>query len=382
MKTSISVPPRSAVTTLAICFSAICFSAICFSAICFSAGTAHCDSADDWRKMKPIRPRAYVCARATSAVDVDGRLDEPAWRLANWTEPFVDIEGSRKPQPRFRTRAKMLWDDDYFYLCAEMEEPHVWGALTEHDSVIFHDNDFEVFIDPDGDTHEYYELEVNALNTTWDLFLPKPYKNGGKADNEWEIPGMRTAIHVDGTLNDSSDRDRGWSIEIALPWKVLGKSAHKPAPPKIGDTWRVNFSRVEWRHKLSGGRYEKIPGRREDNWVWSPQGIIDMHRPERWGYVQFAREKSAKFRPDGTDPAREALMTIYHHQKAFFQRRQRWATTLDEIGLSKNSLKKGLVAAPQMRSTEESFEADAVVEVKGARQTWSVRGDSRLRRTK
>ena len=60
----------------------------------------------------------------------------------------------------------MLWDDQFFYVGAELEEPHVWATLTERDSVIFHDNDFEVFIDPDGDTHLYYELEMNASAPT------------------------------------------------------------------------------------------------------------------------------------------------------------------------------------------------------------------------
>ena len=45
----------------------------------------------------------------------------------------------------------MLWDDTYFYVAAHLEEPHVWGTLTKHDTVIFQDNDFEIFIDPDGD---------------------------------------------------------------------------------------------------------------------------------------------------------------------------------------------------------------------------------------
>ena len=65
----------------------------------------------------------------------------------------------------------MLWDDDYLYIAAELEEPHVWATLTQHDAVIFHDNDFEVFLNPEGDSHLYAELELNALNTTWDLLL-------------------------------------------------------------------------------------------------------------------------------------------------------------------------------------------------------------------
>ena len=136
------------------------------------------------------------------------------------------------PPPRFQTRARMLWDDTYLYVGALLEEPHVWGTLTQHDSVIFHDNDFEIFIDPDGDNHEYYEIEINALNTEWDLFLKKPYRDGGPAINEWEIPGLKTAVHVSGTLNDPSDSDRSWSVEFAIPWKSLAEHAHRPTRPE------------------------------------------------------------------------------------------------------------------------------------------------------
>ena len=108
-------------------------------------------AADDWSQMKGIVPKGYVCYRADRPPKIDGRLDDQAWQSVSWTDDFVDIEGVRKPQPRFRTRVKMLWDDQYFYLAVEMEEPHVWGTLTKHDSVIFHDNDFEFFIDADGD---------------------------------------------------------------------------------------------------------------------------------------------------------------------------------------------------------------------------------------
>src|SRR5690348_2715078 len=82
-----------------------------------------------------VPPRHYLCYRAAGPVRVDGKLDEPAWRAVPWTADFVDIEGDRRPRPRFRTRAKMLWDDRYFYIGAELEEPHVWGTLTRHDSV-------------------------------------------------------------------------------------------------------------------------------------------------------------------------------------------------------------------------------------------------------
>jgi hypothetical protein len=230
----------------------------------------------------------YTCVRATAPVRIDGKLDDPAWQPAPWTDAFIDIRGGAAPTPRFRTRAKMLWDDDYLYVAAELEEPHVWATLTEHDSVIFHDNDFEVFLNPTGDTRNYFEFEINALNTGWDLFLPKPYRQGGRADNSWEIPGLRTAVAIDGTLNDPRDRDRGWTVELAFPWTAFRERSGLGLPSP-GDEWHVNFSRVEWQTRTAAGKYEKLTGLKEDNWVWSPQGEINMHIPERWGVVKFAR---------------------------------------------------------------------------------------------
>ena len=233
-------------------------------------------------------PRRYTCPRTSAPIQVDGRIDDAAWAKALWTEWFIDIEGPAAAKPRFRTRAKMLWDDQYFYVAAEMEEPQVWATLTKHDSVIFHDNDFEIFLNPSGDGNNYFEFEINALNTGWDLFLAKPYLKGGKADNSWEIPGLLTAISVQGTLNDARDTDRGWTLEIAMPWSAFASRAPVERP-KPGDEWRVNFSRVEWRVNADSGKYVKQPGSKEDNWVWSPQGVINMHVPERWGFVRFSQ---------------------------------------------------------------------------------------------
>ncbi len=334
----------------------------------------------DWARMKAMTPRGYVCYRTAEAVKIDGRLDDPAWQTAAWTDDFIDIEGPAKPAPKYRTRAKMLWDDDHFYIAAEMDEPHVWATLTKHDSVIFHDNDFEVFIDPNGDNHEYYELELNALNTTWDLFLPKPYKDGGGADNAFELTGMITAVHVRGTLNDPSDRDEGWSVEIAIPWSALRKHARRPTPPRDSDRWRVDFSRVEWQHEVRDGKYAKVAGKREDNWVWSPPGIIDMHRPERWGVVQFSTGKpgTGKYQSAADATARDVLMEIYHRQKAFHAKHKRWATNLAELGME-NPDAKAFATPPTIETTDEGFLATLAVTLpSGERQRWHTRQDSRL----
>ncbi|MFT5528058.1 MAG: ketosteroid isomerase-like protein [Pirellulaceae bacterium] len=332
--------------------------------------------------MKPIKPQRYVCYQATETPKIDGRLDDKVWNAAPWTVEFADIEGPGHPQPRFRTTAKMLWDADYFYIAVQMEEPHVWGTLVKHDSVIFHDNDFEVFIDPNGDNHQYYEFEMNALNTGWDLFLPRPYSDGGSADDGWEIPGLKTAVYVDGTLNDPTDVDKGWSVEIAIPWRTLQQHAHRPAPPRNGDQWRIDFSRVEWEHEVKDGKYQKVKGKREDNWVWSPQGIVNMHRPERWGYVQFStanntKEDATNFRADPTEAGREALMEVYHRQKSFKQKNDRWATSLEE--LQTPALFANFPKRPTFELTDGGYHVTLGIPLGDNRtHQWRLRQDSRL----
>ena len=171
-------------------------------------------------------------------------------------EPFVDIEGDRKPAPPFMTRVKMLWDDALLYIGADLEEPHVWATFTKRDSVIFHDNDFEVFIDPDGDTHAYYELEMNALGTEWDLMLVRPYRDGGPAIDAWDIAGLRTAS-TSAARSIGLSIGRGWGVELAMPWAILKEAAPGGAAPGPGEQWRMNFSRVQWQVDARDGQYVK-----------------------------------------------------------------------------------------------------------------------------
>jgi hypothetical protein len=316
----------------------------------------------------PFAPRRYVAYRAPAPINIDGRLDDPAWAAAPWSELFIDIEGDVRPRPRFATRARMLWDDDFFYVAADMEEPDVWATLTERDSVIFRDNDFEVFIDPDGDTHAYYELEINALGTVWDLMLLKPYRDGGPAIHAWDVAGLRAAAAVRGTLNHPGDRDEGWSVELAMPWNVLREAAADHRAPKAGDRWRVNFSRVEWQVDAAGGRYVKrlAPNGkdplREDNWVWSPQGAVNMHMPERWGYVQFsgaaAGHGTERFVEDPNDRVKWALRRLYYRQRRYRDENGGYATTLASLNASDIGV-EGTEFHPVLQATPSRYEITA-----------------------
>ena len=331
------------------------------------AGGAQARPEPDFERL-PFAPRSFVCYRPSGPLTIDGKLDEPSWKAAGWTEPFVDIEGDRAPQPRFTTRAKMLWDDEHFYVAADMQEPHLWATLTARDSVIFQDNDFEIFIDPDGDTHNYFELEINAFGTVWDLMLVQPYRDGGPAIHAWDIAGLKTAVDVRGTINRPDDRDDGWSIEIAIPWAILAEAAPGRRGPRPGDRWRVNFSRVQWQLDAAENRYAKrrdgttgkpMP---EDNWVWSPQGAVNMHMPERWGVVRFADAaagaRTVSFEPDPNERVKWALRRLYYRQRRQLTSTGRYAQDLGALDAGAIAV-DGLEFRPTMQATDTLYEVRA-----------------------
>lgn len=342
-------------------------------------------SAVDFEKL-PFAPRAFVCYRAGALLQIDGRLDESSWQKTPWSQPFIDIEGTRRPP--LMTRVKMLWDDEYFYVGAELEEPDIWGTLTKRDSVIFQDNDFEVFIDPDGDTHAYYELEINALGTVWDLMLVQPYRDGGPAIHGWDIAGLKSAVHLRGTLNRPADKDEGWSVEIAMPWDILREAAPNKAAPRPGDQWRVNFSRVEWHVDAKDGKYTKrtdaTTGKplAEQNWVWSPQGAINMHMPERWGFVRFAAGQPGQthvdVEDDGNEKVKWALRRLYYRQRQYRAAHGRYAADLAALNAPDVRV-EGLEFAPSMQSTESLYEisvkgfAGAMVHIRQDGKSWITR---------
>ncbi len=288
---------------------------------------------------KEITPKSYVAYKTTEKVVIDGEDSESSWSKAEWTDIFVDIEGVEKP--KYETKVKMLWDDKNYYILAKIQEPDVWANLKQHDTIIFYNNDFEVFIDPDGDTYNYYELEINALNTVWDLFINKPYRERNVVLNDWNITGLKSAVKVHGTINNPKDTDEGWVLEIAIPWAAYQKSYGEDNVPR-DKFWRVNFSRVNWQYDIINGQYFRkkeesgkfLP---EYNWVWSPQGVINMHEPEKWGYVYFSTQEignKVSFTIPQDDKIKWELFRLYRAQKQFLSSKKHWATSINELSKS------------------------------------------------
>jgi hypothetical protein len=307
-------------------------------------------------------PKTYICLNTSETLNIDGKGSETAWKNAQWTDLFVDIEGDLKPKPEFDTKVKMLWDDEYMYFYAEMAEPHLWATLTERDAVIYHDNDLEIFIDPDGDTHNYYELEFNLFGTLWDLLLTKPYRDGGHAIDAWDVRDIKYALNLDGTLNDPSDIDKGWSIEVAIPWKVLEEAANHGGPPNDKEQWKVNFSRVQWDTDIISGKYvkKKTP---EHNWVWSPQGLIAMHFPEMWGVVEFRMNDVKRNEVvESNSEEKWILRQLYYGMKYYKDKNKVYPQNLDKLYSFMGI--KNLEVKPELQLTSSMFEITLIAKDK------------------
>jgi len=327
----------------------------------------------------PYAPLHYICYKTDQPILIDGKADELIWSQAEFTSSFIDIEGDIKPKPYLDTRVKMLWDSVYFYFYAELEEPHIWATLKNRDDVIYWDDDFEIFIDPDGDAHNYYEFEVNAYNTLWDLFMMWPYREDRSPNYlfQWTIDSIQSATHIDGTLNDPSDIDQGWSVEMAIPWQALLEMAPNRQPASDGSLWRINFSRVDWPVEINNDNYQKIEGRKENNWVWSPQGYIAMHMPELWGTVQFSDVITGTSTVNKiTDPDAKlkwALWQLYYQQKSYFKKHQSYSS--DQTVFTIPSISDCDIN-PSIYSSPTQFEIIATS--CNGKITWHVNQDGRL----
>ena len=300
-----------------------------------------------------LYPAHYVAQAAPTSLSpfvIDGDLSKPAWRDVPWSAEFGDIQGTDAPADAMRpalTQFKALFDDTHLYLVALLHPaPHL--ATEAHftrrnDPIYQKDSDFEVFIDLTRTNHNYKELEVNAINTVWNLMLDKPYEDGGhehsgrianpdEADY-YEVYHQRTATRVlDGRLNDH-DNNQGalWSVEMALSFSDLQRHTKNAVVDDVDSVglFRINFSRVERKGLI--------------NWTWQPQvrwdpatrrfaGFVNMHYPDAWGYIQLGGKGIVR---DTQWPAQLTAMTIYYALHYHKDQTGVFTTDLGELVLPK-----------------------------------------------
>lgn len=272
------------------------------------------------RSLPPIP--AYTCRRVTSAPTIDGSLDDETWRTAAWSEPFGSIGSGAGVG--YETRVALLWDDHHLYAAFRVTDPDVRASATvHHDQVYMTDDDVELFVEGDG---AYYELGVNAINTiyeyrwTWleplveradwagleELFKVPDflYYTARRGDHlgrvgemDFDLPGLRHAVQVSGTINWPQDVDEGWTAEVAIPWaglRSIGRTP-QPFPPSPGDTIRLQAYRAQhdWNDAEGAARLAHVwPGATPyQGQTLSAMGNGNVHNPERWVPVRFVGEE-------------------------------------------------------------------------------------------
>ncbi|HRP33836.1 MAG TPA: carbohydrate-binding family 9-like protein [Agriterribacter sp.] len=331
-------------------------------------------------------PKQYSILNSTERIVIDGSDHDHDWSRAPWTSYFSDITTGAAAEKNKQARCKMLWDSLFLYVYAEFQEQDIWASIRQPDVAVFQDNAFEIFINPDGSNYNYFEFQINAFETTADLFLPRPYRNGGYPLGSWDINGLEKAIRINGTLNNNADIDSGWSIELAIPFSALGIRKNMI---KTGTIWRMNFSRVQWQlDKADNGYVRKrtqTTGRPlpEHYDVWSPQGLVNLHYPERWGYVMFADTlPPGGFLNEKTERLKLTMWKYYYLQQQYHRENGQYASDLTKLDKLATGLPDTRVsgATVQLYANEQQFYIQGTLPGSHENMTVDHKGEFRIQR--
>ncbi len=214
--------------------------------------------------------KSHTIPHASGSIQVDGKLNEPAWKSAAAVSEFGFPWWNDGGPPKQPTEAKLLWNDKYLYAAFRCTDTDIQATRTERDGQVYRDDCVELFASPFMDNPKrYFNLEINAIGTQLDKWRP----NGVRLEKPWNPDGILIATSHQGTLGDDSDSDKSWIVEVAFPYAALGKTL--PRPPGPGDKWRLNLHRLE---NNNGPKSQWSPGDR---------GRVSFHTPEYFGVVTF-----------------------------------------------------------------------------------------------
>lgn len=216
--------------------------------------------------------------RTPEPIRVDGVLDEAVWRRIKPVGAFMLHDGSAAPD--FETEAKLCWDDTYLYVAFTCVDNDIWGTYTKRDEPLYDEEVVEIFLNPTGDLVNYFELEVSPHNVIWDgkIHNPDDTPKTMTGEPEWDCAGLLTGVRVVGTLDDRTDLDQLWSVEMAIPFAGIGRE-----PPADGQEWRGNLYRID-------------RGEKDEYSCWSPPQAPGeqpaFHIPSRFGRFIFSAQEA------------------------------------------------------------------------------------------
>jgi hypothetical protein len=227
---------------------------------------------------RSCRNREIVAAATTSPINVDGRLDEPAWAAAPVIEHFMDYRIRRLES--LETQARLAYDDKTLYAAFECFDPDPAGitvTMPARDEHILCDS-VEILIAPRTDSKEFVHWIVDSKGTIFDSRMSSV--QGGMMKNSREWNGSAQVEVARGT-------DR-WTMEMAIPAADLGLT------PKAGSTCRALLCRniVHTRPK----------GEEESNSIVFLDGS-NFHTVEKFASLRFGNQGE-------TSPAPQVELTL------------------------------------------------------------------------
>ena len=219
-------------------------------------------------KTPPPGDGVYLIHRAKGLIAADGLLDEQAWSNAAVAGPLVrSLDGKPATAATF---ARLLWDDENLYLSFQSEDTNISTPFFHDDEQLYTSNVVEIFINPSGDLKRYAEIELNPANALFDATFTGPRQG---MSLPWSS-GAKHGVHLDGTLNDPRDVDRGWNAELAIPFANLPGMPR--AKPQVGDEWRFNLYRLR-----------QGPGQPGEGQAFRPPMRGDFHAVDRFATMRF-----------------------------------------------------------------------------------------------
>ena len=219
-------------------------------------------------------PKSAVVPRIDAQVKIDGVLDEQPWQKAARLTPFV--HNDTMMPARVGTEVRLWYDQAALYLGWTCEDYDIQATFTQRDSRFWEEEVVEFFVTP-GALDRYFELQWNPLGGTFDAIIANDVGPDGrskqfKGDWSYTAANMTFAVRVDGSVQNSSDRDQRWTVEVRIPFADL-----KVPTPQPGDVWRGSFYRFNRDHD---GEPEQLS--------WSPTILPGFHQPARFGYLRFS----------------------------------------------------------------------------------------------
>lgn len=191
----------------------------------------------------------FECRWTDVPITIDGKMDEKAWSHAQLIDRF-SLPWLKAPRAaRTTTKARLLWDREYLYFFADMEDADLYADIKEHDGPVWNNDALAIFLKPAENRPGYYEFQVNAAGTILDMFLPSRGAGGYrrfKSDGEFHV---ESKTRLRGTLNKRQDRDEGWSVEGRIPWKDLLRTGGRPEP---AERWKFALCRHDYSADFDG----------------------------------------------------------------------------------------------------------------------------------